>query len=648
MSAVKIILYISLFLLGIASLAQTKNFAKQQIEQAFPIENSIAFDELRNGIKTIVSPKFKEPKWSQETLNTLESAIYWANFNGSAEQKILAQYYILMYYDSHLDDDKIIRLSNELLTTSSFMEMPESVNTLFALNSSYRRKGFYLKQLNILNNLIEQNKRFKNLSAPVTFGFYNELGLVYYNLEQYEFARNNFKQQANIFEKNGDYFRTSSMYNNIGLTYAKENILDSALTYYNKSLFILDNEDLNDHYYTESYFHHFKNIVKSNIVKIDSVERSFSDALSILTTELISSKKVKELSSAAHAYHSLANFYYENDSICLAKQFNDSTLIFEKKFHNPINKQKAYSLKARIALKQNDNSIALKYFNLADELKDSLNREKEGKNYSEATAKYNFIKTGEALAENRKLLEQKEQANTIQFFFLCFVVILGLIIGWMFLNAKKSNKLIAVQKEELSKGLKEKETMLDEIHHRIKNNLQVISGILELQRGKIDSKKYAKIYEESQGYLQSMSMIHEHLYEQDGVSTLDMQTYLNKLCDLLIPNYPEVDVNYEASAPTVRLHIKKATPLALIICELITNSLKHAFKETGTIKITLSKQETFYTLHYSDNGLGFENLEDSNHYNTGLNLILMLVQDLDGKVNFYNKNGFHCQLNFKD
>src|SRR5690554_3185630 len=638
---------ILLLLFGITVLAQSKlTIEKEKIEDAFPIESSVGFDKIRPAIQIMVSPRQKGHSWSPKILKTLQSSEQWANANGTFQQKLLAQYYILMYYDSHLDNDSIIAISERLLINTAFMEMPESAHTLFALNSGYRRKGYYQKQLDIFNSLIGQNKKFKNIARPTTYAYYNELALVYYNLEQYEFARNNFKLQADIFEKENDLFRTSTMLNNIGLTYAKQNILDSALQYYNRSLFILENKKIKDDYYSETYIEHFKNVVKSNVVKIDSDGGNFSDALSILKTELISSKKVKELSTTALSYHNIANFYYANDSICLARQYIDSTLNFEKKFPNPTNRQRAYWLKAKIDLKQNANSSALRYFNLAKDLNDSINREKDYKNYSLATAKYNFLKTGQALAENKKLLQQKEQANTIQLIFLCAVVVLGLIIGWMLLKANKSNKLIGKQKKELHKGLKEKEIMLDEIHHRIKNNLQVISGILELQKGKIDSEKHIEIYEESQDYLQSISMIHEHLYEQGEVSNLDMQMYLNKLCNLLINSYPDISVKYETSAPTVQLNIKRATPLALLICELITNSLKHAFEKTGNIKINLYKNEDNYELTYRDNGNGFENINNPEYYNTGLNLILMLAEDLDGQVVFFNKDGFVCRLTF--
>lgn len=647
-STLKTIFYISLFLFGITSGAQSTETSNKKIEQAFPIESSEDFDQLRSGIEELVSIKRDGILWSSQLLRTLQDSQQWAEDNGSSQQKLLAQYYILMYYNNHLEDEKVIRLSKSLLTNPTFMEMQESVYTLMALGSSYRRKGYYQEQLNILNTTIEQNKKFNNIAAPSTYGYFNELALVYYNLEQYELSRHNFKKQANVFEKDNDFFRTSSMLNNIGLTFAKQHVLDSALIYYNRALAILETKQINDAYTTKEYIEHFKNVIKSNIVKIDVSEGDFSNSLTTLKNELASSKKVRELSTAAQAYQSIAELYYENEKLNSAKAYVDSTLIFERAFHNPSNRRQAILLKAKIALKQNNNLMALQYFNLANTLKDSLDREKDKKNFSEATAKYNFVKTEEELEKNRKLLQQEEKANAIQSFFLGLVVVLGVIIGWMLFKSRKANKLIAKQKEELHKGLKEKEIMLDEIHHRIKNNLQVISGILELQRGKIDSEKHARIYEESQGYLHSMSMIHEHLYEQGGVSKLDMQMYLNRLCDLLINSYPDIYVKYEAYAPTVRLSVKKATPLALIICELITNSLKHAFTKTGKIQINLSNHEENYSLTYSDNGSGYENINNPEFYNTGLNLILMLAEDLNGQVDFFNQDGFNCHLKFED
>lgn len=632
---------------GLTCFAQNQKIVKE-LEKSYPIKTAKDFDNLRPAIQQLASHKQDDFYWSPELLKTLESAKTWAENHGTIKQELLARYFLLIYYDNHLEDNLVIDIGEKLLTIPEFMEMPESVHSLLALKSSYRRKGYYQQQLNILNILIEQNAKFEYIVWPETYEYYNELALVYYNLGQYSSARNNFIKQSEVFLNADDFFRASSMFNNIGLTYAKQEKTDSALIFYEKAIQILDRNDLKDHYFSSDYIAHFKNVVKSNIVKVNKESVSFSEKERVFMMELASSKAVKEPNTTAQVYQNLSELYYNNNTLKLAENYIDSTLIFEKSFRNPANREKAYLLKAKISLAQNQNEKALNYFELSQALNDSLNKAKDEKNYAEATAKFNFVKTGEALEENKKLLQQKVEANQVQLIFLCVVILLMLLIGFMLFKSTKANSLIANQKDALQKGLKEKGIMLDEIHHRIKNNLQVVSGILELQRGKVDSKKHAKIYEESQAYLQSMSMIHELLYEQEGVSKLDMQAYFKKLGHLLIDSYPNINIGYNVSAPTVQLDVKKATPLALIICELITNSLKHAFDKAGTIVIKLTKNDELYILDYTDSGSGFENINNSNYYNTGLNLILMLVEDLDGTVKFANNNGFNCNITFTD
>lgn len=617
------------------------------MKDSYPIQTAEDFKSLREAMEELMPLKKSESFWSPALLKTLKSGKDWAEANGTDQDKLLAWHYLMIYYDNHIEDDLVIAIGEKLLSHPGFFDMPESVRSLLAMNSSYRRKGYYQQQLNIVNSLIEQNERFDYIVRPSTYGYFNELALVYYNLGQYNLARHNFRKQAALFSDANDLFRTSSMLNNIGLTYAKQQNPDSALVFYEKAIRLLEEKSKIDASKSKHYDNHFENVVKANIVKASPTNNQISDAETIFKNVLASSKRVNERTTIADTYQDLATLYFQHKKMDLAKSYNDSSLIFEKSFHNPRNREKGYLLKTKIELEENRSESAAHYFNLAISLKDSLNKAKEENNFSEATAKYNFIKTGEALEENRKMLQQKERANLIQLVFLCIVVLLVLIIGAMLYRVKKANSVIDDQKNALQKGLKEKEIMLDEIHHRIKNNLQVVSGILELQRDKIGSQEHAKIFEESQDYLQSMSMIHELLYEQEGVTTLDMQVYINRLGGLLIENYPSVNVEYMVSATTVHLDVSMATPLALMICELITNSLKHAFSQTGKIEINLIKNGDCYVLNYADNGIGFDHINDTEFHNTGLNLIFMLAEDLDGEVEFFNNNGFHCVLNFK-
>ncbi|WP_370175033.1 histidine kinase dimerization/phosphoacceptor domain -containing protein [Leeuwenhoekiella palythoae] len=637
-----------LFFLGSCIQQSFAQNQEEKIRSLFPIENREGIEQLRNLFYSIYTSGERDKSWGEPILATLKSAERWVKQHGNSTDRLLVEYYLLMYDDNQLNNDLVINRGETLVSNPEFLKLPESIFALFALNSSYGRKGYYIQQINIINKLIEQNERFGNIGRSKTYAYYNELALVYYNLRQFGLARTNFKKQAELFREADDYFLTSSMLNNIGLTFIKENEPDSAYTYYSQAMNILENKISSSEYYSDAYMAHFKNVVRSNIFKIDLDKADFEDSEQAFMAELRSSKAIKEPRTTTQVYHYLADLYYHNAQYKLAESYNDSTLIYRKKFPDPSIRKDAYLLRAKIALAKNQNKNALKYFDLAFTLTDSLYKANENKNYSEATAKYNFVKTGQALEQNEKQLEQIEKASQLQRIFLSVVIVLSIVIGIILIRVKKSNKLIANQKIALEKGLIEKQIMLDEIHHRTKNNLQVVSGILELQSNKITSKEYTKLFDQSKDYLRSMAMIHELLYDQEIISSLDMQVYLSKLCDLLIQHYPKLNIKYQVKACPVPLNFNKATPLALICCELITNSLKHAFKKEGSISIILSRSTDGYLLEYKDNGIGFNQIKNNDYYNTGLNLIMMLAEDLDGSVNFKNDQGFLCRLYFKD
>lgn len=635
-------------LFGITSFSQNAGLDSNFIEIK-TVNSSEDFHRLQEYISEYDSkPKSERDLWTPSFLEILENTKSWARKYGSQDEKILGDYFLIRYHDFHINDDTVIEIGKRLIEQPRFLDLPESVYTLSALNSSYGRKGYYQHQLEILNTLISQNIKFNYILWPETYAYFNELALVYYKLEQYGLARNNFEKQAEIFRVADDNFRTSSMYNNIGLTYAKELKNDSAINFFNKALTLINQKPINDHYYSPTYTAYFKKIVEANKIKANLPDVDFKIAEKVLKEVLASSKSVKERSTTAESYKDLANLYYLYGRLQLAQTYNDSSLIFERQFKNPKNRELALLLKTKLAIAQNENDQALRHLDLTVSLKDSLNKAEQEKNFSEATAKYNFLKINEALEENKKLLQQKEKSNFLQQVFLAIIILFVVIIASMLFLARKKNRIIENQKTALQKGLKEKEIMLDEIHHRIKNNLQVVSGILELQKDKMGSGEPSKVFEESQDYLQSMAMIHQLLYEQEGVTTLDMQIYLERLGSLLLRNYPQARVDFEAQASTVYLNVKTATPLALIICELITNSLKHAFSDSGKINIALEKNDGYYELKYSDNGKGSEKFVNPAYYNTGLNLVKMLAEDLDGDILFFNQNGFNCLFKFKD
>ena len=198
--------------------------------------------------------------------------------------------------------------------------------------------------------------------------------------------------------------------------------------------------------------------------------------------------------------------------------------------------------------------------------------------------------------------------------------------------------------EQLKFSLEEKKTLLQEIHHRVKNNMVVVSGLLNLQANNMKDERLKAALSDSQSRLQAMSDIHEILYKSDNLSAVDMNLYLTKLTRDVVQNYTLGNrVSFKIRAELVLIGTRQASPIGLIINELITNSLKYAFPDTeeGEIKINLQKTEDQIELTYMDNGIGIpENFDWYNTNSMGLNLVKMLAENqLDGSIDMESNNG---------
>jgi len=205
--------------------------------------------------------------------------------------------------------------------------------------------------------------------------------------------------------------------------------------------------------------------------------------------------------------------------------------------------------------------------------------------------------------------------------------------------------------EQIKASLKEKETLLQEIHHRVKNNMTVISSLLKLQMTSVTDEKAKEALQDSQNRVQTMSMIHEALYRSDTLSTIDMKTYLSELGRIILQGYTVGDkVNLNIETDGILIGAKQASTLGLIVNELITNSLKYAFPDDrqGEIKIGLQKKEDQIELEYADKGIGMpEGFDWHKAKSLGLKLVRTLVENqLDGSIDMESKNGTKFTIKF--
>lgn len=207
--------------------------------------------------------------------------------------------------------------------------------------------------------------------------------------------------------------------------------------------------------------------------------------------------------------------------------------------------------------------------------------------------------------------------------------------------------------EYIKKSLEEKEALLREIHHRVNNNLQVISSLLSLQSDNVRDPRDHELFVESQNRVRSMAMIHEKLYQSDKFNSINFRDYLKTLINRLIYDYSQDlgHIDLELDIENVELNIETSVPCGLIINELVSNSLKHAFPQgrNGKIIVKFHKIKDKYVLMVGDNGIGpLEKSVLESSKKLGFNLVKSLIKQLDASLEILESEGTLYRITFAE
>ncbi len=209
--------------------------------------------------------------------------------------------------------------------------------------------------------------------------------------------------------------------------------------------------------------------------------------------------------------------------------------------------------------------------------------------------------------------------------------------------------------EQIKASLREKEALLQEIHHRVKNNLAIISSLLELQSNTIRDKPARAAFQESQHRIRAMARIHEHLYRSQDLARVDMAQYIRGVVNYLSQSYRAYAITLRVDVSDVTLGIDQAIPCGLIINELVSNALKHAFppgqerpeNRPHQVRVALRLADGQYKLVVSDNGAGLPaNLKIEDQKSLGLRLVNILSRQLKGALKVDREGGTTFSLTF--
>jgi two-component system, sensor histidine kinase PdtaS len=317
----------------------------------------------------------------------------------------------------------------------------------------------------------------------------------------------------------------------------------------------------------------------------------------------------------------------------------------------------AFEKLLRIDSIQRDNASEVRHFRLYNKLTDSNFVISKTRQAEELQVKYETAEKESEIA----LLNQKaklEQVNLNKATLIGNVTIGG--IGLLVIIAvllyrqsrlrKKSNQVITHKSELLEHLLTEKEWLLKELNHRVKNNLHMVISLLESQAMYLESDAL-KAMKTSKHRIFSMSLIHQKLYQLEDVKTIDMSVYLPELVNYLRDSFDaEEYIHFSLELEPVQLSVSQAIPLALVLNEAITNSIKYAFPGNRLGEISIKMRETGETIELiiRDNGVGMvEAAEDTCIDSLGLQLMRGLIEEISGQIQFENNNGTIITITFE-
>ncbi len=279
-----------------------------------------------------------------------------------------------------------------------------------------------------------------------------------------------------------------------------------------------------------------------------------------------------------------------------------------------------------------------------DRLKNSIFTTEADRHISLLQTEFDMAeKESTILVQESQIKKQRSRQTLISIIAALLLLILVLLYKTVQSNKRKN---ILLQEQN-----KEKEFLLKEIHHRVKNNLEIVSSLLALQSEQITDSRVRDVMQKSQHRIHSMSMIHQKLYQGKSISVIEMRDYFMNLSNYIVATFDAQDrIKVECPMDKLELDVDMAIPIGLIVNELITNSMKYAFPNggEGNVIINLQEKEAQLFLEISDNGIGKPLNGENEGTGFGTQLITLLTKQLEGKMSLTVKDGTSVSFEFQN
>ncbi|MDQ3110981.1 MAG: tetratricopeptide repeat protein [Bacteroidota bacterium] len=507
------------------------------------------------------------------------------------------------------------------------------------IGMSYKNNGSYILAL---ENLLAAARYYEkeNISDGLVGICYSAIGNVYIEMEDPNGALIYHNKAFDIRSKIKDKRGIAGSFTNIGEAYKLQGNYTLALNNLKKSLDL--KQEFTDNVSTSASL--------NLIGEVFFLQNSFLQAEDYYKRSLQIKEGIQDPKGTATTLTNLGELYMTIGNYDSALLYLEKGRLLALKSDLKKALLKNYEVSKKVFSKKRDFGSALHYADQFAVLKDTLLNEKKNKIINELQIKYDSEKKEHKialLAESDKINKAVVQRQHTQIYFLIVGTGLLMIIVTLAFIAYRSRKkafqqseLIVEQKQAL---IEQKQVVMRELHHRVKNNLQVLSDMLNLQQGRLKDETTRDALKAVEQRLHAMLLIHRELYNDQQDAQVNMKDYLEKLADNLRSSYgftkSGVKINFDVD--DIKLSADKALNIGFVCNEVISNSFKHAFKKTAAPELTITfvTEKELIRLEIDDNGSGIQNdpdLEKAGSF--GLRLINLFVKDLHGSINIVNLN----------
>jgi two-component sensor histidine kinase len=547
-------------------------------------------------------------------------------------------------------------LAGELYPELESMSETNLHRLLELMDRNYGQLRQYDKQIEI-----RELKRQFGITENISFyDIYSNLGLHRKAMEKYI-------EEIKKTIDSTDFYQQGIYNNQIGQFLLKERSAATALSYFKKAqgYVVVYANDINEVKTSEEIRNAelLKGLIEGNIGKALMLQNEYREALPYLENSLgILESQQGETYQTDRAENilALAHAYLELDNLGKASEYLNKELNTERpelwirryfllaRYSAGRQDYEGEALSLKTALHLQDSIDALEAFNQKERLVTIVASEELQKEKTKNREK-------DLLLERRmEEMEDKDMRINLVFISLVFTLLGFAGLVYAYLKSIKNQRLIAEQNRIIENSLVEKDSLLKEIHHRVKNNLQMVSSLLSLQTKNTRSKAAIEALEEGKTRVKAMALIHQKLYQNEDLSVIEMQGYIESLINSIQSVFRKGGhhINITIDAEGVELDIDRAIPIGLILNELVSNSFKYAFPEDvkdGKIYIHIQKNEEGGFFEYTDNGIGLpDDSEDRANNSMGIRLIKRLVNQLQSTLNIdKTTDGVRFWFNFK-